>query len=364
MFFLEQLARPIVGAPMAGGPSTPALAAAVTNAGGLGFLAAGYKTAAVVAAEIAQTRSLTSGPFGLNIFVPDAANESATASDPKTRRKAVEHYRGRITASDGGGDGGGNHDDGAPQDESAHPDAVDPDADDDWAAKLELACRLKVPVVSFTFGLPSAELIESLQAAGIAVSITVTDSREAASAVRNGADMLCVQGPLAGGHRSTHSLNKLPGTASLADLLRAIRSEQSVPIMAAGGIARPEHVAAVLEAGANAAQVGTALLRSPEAGTSAVHRAAMADPRFTGTTVTRAFSGRWARGITNDFIRAHTAHAPAAYPEVNQLTKALRAAAVSAGDPQRTSLWAGPYFAEATDEPAAAIVRRLYVLSR
>lgn len=345
---------------MAGGPSTPALAAAVTKAGGLGFLAAGYKAPAAVAADVEKTRALTTGPFGLNIFVPESANESASLSDPKTRSEAVESYRRRITAGteDAGTEDAG-IDEGGIDDGGLRLPTVDPGDDDDWSAKLELACRLAVPVVSFTFGLPSADVIKTLQTAGIAVSITVTDALEAANAVRNGTDLLCVQGPLAGGHRSTHSLDKVPGTANLTVLLQAIRREQSVPIIAAGGIARPEHVAAVLKAGADAAQVGTLLLRTPEAGTSAVHRAALVDPRFSDTTVTRAFSGRWARGITNDFIRAHTAYAPAAYPEVNQLTRALRTAAVSSGDPQQTSLWAGAYFAEAPEEPAGDIVQRL-----
>lgn len=346
MFGLAQLALPLIGAPMAGGPSTPTLAAAVTNAGGLGFLAAGNRLATALADDVAQTRVLTPGPFGVNVFVPDHANDSADLPDPQQRRAAVDAYRDFL----------------APEFVAAGMAAppVVADDDDGWDAKLDLLRELSVPVVSFTFGLPSAAVVASLQAAGSAVAITVTDPDEAAAAVSNGADLLCVQGPLAGGHRSTHSLLQTPADTPLIDLVRRIASKSSVPLIAAGGIATAKDVAELLHAGAAAVQVGTLLLRCPESGASAVHKDALADPSFTDTTVTRAFSGRWARGLSNNFIRQYSEHAPAAYPELNQLTKPLRSAAAKAGNPQQVSLWAGPQFASAADCPAAAVVRALF----
>ncbi len=346
MFTIDQLNLPVVGSPMAGGPSTPELAAAVTNAGGLGFLAAGNLTVSALKHAIERARSLTDGPFGVNLFVPDHANDAAELPDPQPRAAAVEAFRDRL----------------APEVAALGLElpATDPEADDEWGAKLDLLRNTGVAVVSFTFGLPSAAVLSSLRLSGSAVVVTVTDQLEAVNAVNNGADLLCVQGPLAGGHRSTHSLIRIPGDTALPDLVRDIRAAVGVPLIAAGGISGSEDVAELLNTGADAVQVGTLLLRCPESGAPQVHKDALADPSFTDTTVTRAFSGRWARGLTNTFIRKYTAHAPAAYPEVNQLTQPLRAAASSAKDPQSMGLWAGPEFALATDRPAADVVRGLF----
>ncbi len=344
MFSLDQLELPVVGAPMAGGPSTPALAAAVTNAGGLGFLAAGSKAPDQVAAEVDQTRALTSGPFGVNIFVPDHANQSFASIDKSERAKQVAAYRERL--------------------ETESPYAValpdpDPSSDDGWDAKLALVARMEVPVVSFTFGLPSAAVIDALHGSNCCAVITVTDVDEAANAVANGADILCVQGPLAGGHRGTHTVDKEPGTQVLDLIVREITARFDTPVIAAGGITTSQEARAILAAGATAIQIGTMLVRCPESGASQTHRDALADPVFSRTTITRAFTGRPARGIRNDFVDRFDNHAPAAYPELNQLTKPLRAAATAAGDSQHANLWASPSFSQATDEPAADVIRRI-----
>ncbi|GAA1347555.1 NAD(P)H-dependent flavin oxidoreductase [Arthrobacter roseus] len=346
MFTIDQLDLPVVGAPMAGGPSTPELAAAVTNAGGLGFLAAGNTSAGALKHALERTRALTDGPFGVNIFVPDHANEAADLPDPRLRTAAVQAFRQQL----------------APEVAALGMElpAPDAEADDYWAAKLDLLRNAGVAVVSFTFGLPSASVVSSLHLSGSTVAVTVTDQLEAVSAVNNGADLLCVQGPLAGGHRSTHSLIRIPGDTALPELVRDVRAAVGVPLIAAGGISGPHDVVELLDAGADAVQIGTLLLRCPESGAAQAHKDALADPSFTDTTVTRAFSGRWARGLTNTFIRKHTAHAPAAYPEVNQLTKPLRVAASNAKDPQSMGLWAGPQFALATESPAADVVRGLF----
>ncbi len=342
MFSLDELGLRVVGAPMAGGPSTPALAAAVTNAGGLGFLAAGSKTSDQVASEVDQTRALTSGPFGVNIFVPDHANQSFVGIDKSERAKQVDAYRERL--------------------ETESPYAValpdpDPSSDDSWDAKLALVARMGVPVVSFTFGLPSAEVINGLHERNSCVVITVTDVDEAATAVANGADLLCVQGPLAGGHRGTHTVDKEPGTQALGLIVREISTRFTAPVIAAGGITTSQEARDICKAGATAVQIGTMLVRCPESGASQTHRDALANPGFDRTAITRAFSGRPARAIRNDFVDLFDTHAPAAYPELNQLTKPLRAAATAAGDPQHASLWANPSFQQATDQLAAEVVR-------
>jgi len=331
---LDQLDVPIVLAPMAGGPTTPALAAAVSNAGGLGFLAAGYLSAGALRDQIAQARALTSAPLGVNVFVPGSAATARTVSDyaailtTEAGRAGIEVGQARFD-------------------------------DDDWDAKLSLLTADPLPITSFTFGCPDRAVIEELQAAGSEVWITVTTPADARLAVATGADVLVLQGSEAGGHRSSFTddpADDLSDGLSLLALLQLVRSEAGaeVPIVAAGGITTGAGVAAVLAAGASAAQLGTAFLRSPEAGTSAAQRAAVATS--TPTAMTRAFTGRLARGIRNRFLDEHSAHAPAAYPEVHFLTSPLRAAGRAAGDPDVINLWAGQTHELSRDRPAAELV--------
>ncbi|MEX5302025.1 nitronate monooxygenase [Kocuria sabuli] len=337
---------PFVGAPMAGGPSTPALAAAVTAAGGLGFLAAGNRPVDGVRADVQAVRARTTGPFGVNVFVPQAANtaEPGSAVDSAVHR-SVAAYREAL------------------QEEARHygvelP-ATDPADDDGWAAKLALLEELRVPVVSFTFGLPAASVLERLAAAGTTTSVTVTSVPEARAASGAGADLLIVQGPAAGGHRGTHRTEDVPGEDPLEVLVAAVRAAVDVPLVAAGGIADRADAEAARSAGADAVQVGTLLLRTHEAGTAPVYREALGSGRYRETVVTRAFSGRLARGLRNGFVDRYSHIAPAAYPQVNQLTKPLRAAATAAGDPEAVSLWAGPAFAAARECPAADVVAQI-----
>lgn len=252
--------------------------------------------------------------------------------------------------------------------------SLDPDATDGWDAKLDAAEAGAWPLVTFTFGLPSPEVFDRLHAAGSTLGVTVTTAAEATRALEHGADLLSVQGPEAGGHRSVHDPAAEPGTTALADLLAEVRAAvgPSVPLLAAGGIMAADGVRAVLAAGASAAQCGTAFLRAHEAGTSALQRAALeqaaAGTRFAApdgsarTALTRAYSGRWARGIENGFLRAH-AGAPAAYPEVNALTGPLRAAAAAAGDAESVSLWAGVGAARTRVAPAAQIMTEVLGVS-
>lgn len=214
-------------------------------------------------------------------------------------------------------------------------------------------------VVSFTFGAPPPDVVQRLSALGLLVSITVTSVYEAGVAIAAGADSLVVQGPAAGGHRGTFAPDMEPGTESLHQLLDRIGSAHDVPLVAAGGLGTAEDVAAVLRRGAIAAQVGTALLLADEAGTNAAHRAALKNPEFDATLVTRAFSGRYARGLANNFTRLLDHVAPLGYPEVHQMTKPIRAAAVQADDPHGTNLWAGSAHRKTRPGPAADIIASL-----
>lgn len=333
MFDPSGLAEPIVQAPLAGGPSTPALAAAVCEAGGLGFLAAGYKTADAVGDEIEWLRGSTSRPFGVNVFVPPRAGTDAAAVRAYRDRLATEAERQGVILGEPRSD------------------------DDDWERKLELLLQERPAVGSFTFGLPDPSAIEALRAHGIAAWITVTNAEEAVQARTAGADALVVQGVEAGGHRGGFGDDPEESGWGLLALLRVVAHRASLPMIAAGGIADGAAVAAVLCAGAAAAQIGTALMLAPEAGTADAQRELLAKPAQ--TRLTRAFTGRTARGIVNRFLVEHSERAPAAYPEIHHVTSALRAAARQRGDPEAINLWAGQAHELAQELPAGEIVRQL-----
>lgn len=342
---LDTLGVPIILAPLAGGPSTPELAAAVSGAGGLGFLAAGYLSADALGERIERTRTLTDRPFGVNLFVPGPA-------------APAEAFTGYVAGLESEGLAVG-----APKFD-----------DDDWDAKLALLEASPVAVVSFTFGLPGEEVVARVRATGAEVWVTVTSPEEAARAAH--VDALVVQGSEAGGHRGSwvDAPDLTPiGLHALLQLIAESRAARGgdasaggegsrggeapwPPLVASGGIATAAGVRAALALGARAAQVGTAFLRAPEAGTSQAHRDALATDR--PTALTRAFSGRLARGIRNRFMDAHP-DAPLAYPEIHYATAPVRAAARKAGDADLINLWAGEAHQLAEARPAAEIVRRL-----
>jgi nitronate monooxygenase len=335
--FLDQLTVPIVLAPLAGGPSTPELTAAVSDAGGFGFLAAGYLTVSALRERLERTRTLTDAPIGVNVFVPGTPASS----------QAVDAYAAKLAndARNAGVDLG-----------TARFD------DDDWAPKLDLLTAWPMPVVSFTFGCPERDVIDRLHDAGSEVWVTVTRPSEALHAVGVGADVLVVQGAEAGGHRASFRddlAEDLADGIGLLSLLQLVRGHVGVdvPLVATGGISTGAAIAAVLVAGAVAAQLGTAFLRCPEAGTAPAHRQALAGDA--PTAMTRAFTGRLARGIRNRFLDEHSAAAPAAYPELHHLTAPLRQAGRTAGDPAVVNLWAGQTFQLGRELPAAQLVRAL-----
>ncbi len=316
---------------MAGGPSTPELAAAVSGAGGLGFLAAGYRSADALAQDIERVRSLTPAPFGVNLFLVAETSVDTTALN--AYGEALRHEAEARDARLG----------------EARFD------DDALEAKLEVVTAARPSIVSFTFGCPERALVERLQAREIAVWVTVTEPDEARAARRAGADALVVQGVEAGGHRGSFIDRDGAGELGLLALLRLIAAQVELPLVAGGAVADGPGVAAVLAAGAQAAQIGTAFMRCPEAATVPAHRDALAAPG--PTAITRAFSGRRARGIVNAFMRAHP-DAPAAYPHIHHLTSPLRAAARQAGDPDGFNLWAGQAHELAPEAPAAELVER------
>lgn len=344
---------PVIAAPMAGGTSTPAFVEAVHRAGGLGFLAAGYKSVAAMQAEIRTIRE-SGARFGMNVFVPDPAQLPPSAAvlaeledyrrqlRPDARRYGVELPQLRL------------------------------DDDDEWQGKIDALLSEPVELVSFAFGLPGPDVVRALQRAGSAVLATVTTAAEAVQAAGQGVDALVVQHTSAGGHSAAFLPAPEPQPAytaepggttaqpggTTAELLAEVRSAVDLPLVAAGGIMDAAGLDAVLRAGAVAAQLGTAFLRTDQSGAKQLHKDALADPHFTRTRLTRAFTGRQARALENEFVRDHP-EAPEAYPAVHHLTAPLRAAATAAGDAERLNLWAGTGWQKAQAGPVAGVVQGL-----
>ncbi len=332
IFDFGALGRPVIVAPMAGGPSTPQLAAAATNVGGLGFVAGGYLTADALADCITATRTLTTGPIGVNLFIPQPSVAVRQEIDAYAEALSADAARHGTTLGD--------------------PRYGD---DDGWLAKLEVVFDMRPEVLSLTFGLPSADQCIRLRKAGIATVGTVTTLDEARRA-NELVDALTVQGPSAGGHRGTFDPAATPSTETLDDLLGATLAVTEVPVVAAGGLMTAADVARVLESGSVAAQLGTAFLLCDESGSSPVHRRALQSSHFDDTVVTRAFSGRYARGLRNRFVNTHDGQAPLGYPEIHWLTSPLRAASVRAGDPNDTNVWAGTGFRQAATGSVATLM--------
>ena len=346
---VDSIPTRIVLAPLAGGPSTPELAAAVSEAGGFGFLAAGYLGVDDLAGRLTATRRLTDRPFGVNLFVP------GSPASPE----AVARYR-QVLAAEADRVG-----------VELGPARRD---DDGWAAKLDLLVAQPVPVVSFTFGCPEPAVLARLRAVGSETWVTVTTPDEADQAAAAGADALVVQGAEAGGHRGGFTDDPTgPEPIALLPLLQLVAARTTLPLVAAGGIATGRGIAAVLSAGASAAALGTAFLRCPEAGTAGVYRAALAGgaqgssaalASGAQTALTRAFTGRLARGIVNRFLTEHSSHAPSGYPEIHHLTSPLRRYGREAGIPDLVNLWAGQAYPLGVERPAAELVADLHAETR
>lgn len=335
-----RVALPIVCAPMAGGPTTPALVAGVCEAGGLGMLAAGYLTADALEELVVDVESRTTRQYGVNIFLsgPDDADPDPSALRRYGAELAVEAARLGATL-------------GEPRYTDEHVDA-----------KIEVLERHAPSLVTFTFGDPGRDRAERIHARQVPVAVTVTSLEEARVAVASGADALIAQGIEAGGHRGlwVDDPTQTAGgnRTATVELVSSIVADVEVPVIAAGGIADGAAIRAMLGRGAVAAQLGTAFLCCDEAGTSAPHRQALLARTYPDTVVTRAFSGRAARSLRNGFATRH-ADAPARYPHVHHLTKPLRAASAAVGDADSINLWAGTGWRAVTAEPVADLMARL-----
>jgi nitronate monooxygenase len=333
MSALDWGAHPLVLAPMAGGPSSVELARAAAEGGVFPVLAGGYLTPARFEAHVAAARSAIPGPFGVNLFAP-------SPELPSMRDQAVE-YGERLE----------------PWAAAAGVPLGEPRWDDDhFDAKVEVLVRAAPTMVTFAFGWPPAEAVQRLRAVGTQVWVTVNEPGEAGWAHELGVDGLVVQGWEAGGHRGgpvDTGAEQLP----LRDLLEALRDTSTLPLMAAGGVMTGAQAAQILGLGAQAVAMGTAFLACPEAGTAAVHVHALT--HRTGTTVTRAFTGRSARALVTTWTERFSAVAPAAYPHVHHLTAPLRSHGKATGEAELVHLWAGTGHVGVRGLPAAQLARAL-----
>ncbi|WP_029475643.1 NAD(P)H-dependent flavin oxidoreductase [Deinococcus frigens] len=327
------LRLPIVLAPMAGGISTPELVAAVGNAGGLGSLGAAYLTPAQIGEAGAAVRRLTQEPFAVNLFAPQSTSEPTA---PQVERAVAELAPFHA-------------------DLGLPPPALPPQTSGDFEAQLDAALEVCPAVLSFTFGRLETRHLEALRVRGILAIGTATGLEEARQLEADGVDSIVLQGGAAGGHRGGWSEDELADTLALT---RAAAQSVRVPLIAAGGLMTAADVRAVLDAGASLTQCGTAFLRATEAGTSAPYRAALAAAKPGDTVLTRAFSGRTARGLRNA-VTAGIGH-PLPYPQQNALTRQMRAAGAAAGRADVLSLWAGEGVAQGREGTAAEILAGLW----
>lgn len=333
---------PILMAPM-GGASPVELAIAVANAGGMGGCGALSLAPQQIADWAAAFRAGSSGPFQINTWVPDPAPRRDAEHEA-----AVSDFVARF----------------GPRPDASAADRKLPDFD----AQCNAMLAARPPVISSVMGLYPSAFVQRLHAEGIAWFATVTTVRDAVSAAQAGADALIVQGAGAGGHRGSFE----PGTAErqmagLFSLLPAISDRVAIPLVASGGIADGRGIAAALVLGASAVSLGSVFLRCAESQIPAAWKDALATTLPEDTVVTRAFSGRAARALMNDYVRATLAPdapAPAPYPVQRNLTAGMSAAARQANDMHAMYALGGESSAMARVEPAAETVRRLWATAR
>jgi nitronate monooxygenase len=331
------LEHPIIQAPLAGGGDTPALVAAVAEAGALGFVGAAYLTPAQITETARAVRERTNRPFGISLFAPQPP---PAMEDPGRALARVAPYFAEL---------------GLMPPEPPRP-VADP-FDDQLAAALESGAA----AFSFTFGLLPAGAIASIKARGMFLLGTATTVEEALALERAGADAVVVQGSEAGGHRGTFAVDVRAGMVGTIALVPQVADAVRVPVVASGGIMDGRGIAAALALGAAAVQMGTAFLTCEEAGVPDAYKQAILGAREDGTRLTRAFSGRHARGIVNRFMTEVDAD-PAAilpFPLQNALTRPLRAEAAKQGRAEFLSLWAGQGVRLARRQPAAELIARL-----
>jgi nitronate monooxygenase len=329
---------PIFQAPMAGA-TVPELVLAVGRAGALGGFGFAYTEPAAMKEAVEKVRKNAALPIHINLFV----ERPAPAVSQEALAEAVQRVKPFYDALN-----------------LRVPETLPPPYCPDISTQVEMALSLKPALLSFQFRPFEPEVFREARALGIPIGGTATTLEEAERINALGADFIIAQGAEAGGHRATFADMREPGLVGTLALTRLIVKRCKAPVVAAGGIMDGAGIAAVLALGAQAAQMGTAFLATPESGAPAQHKRALKTLTPNGTTVTRAFSSRWARGIRNRFIEEMEAHPGPLlpFPAQHQLTVRLRAESNKQGSPDCVALWAGQAYPLATEEPVAELIPR------
>jgi nitronate monooxygenase len=332
------IANAILLAPMAGSGGTPELAAAVSNAGGLGAWGGAYSKPEEIAAAIRRIRGLTDRPFNVNLFA--GGYETDSKIDPQPMLEIVGAAHAEL---------------GLP------PPVLPPIPRNPFDEQLEAVLEERPPVFSFTFGIPSSTQMAALKKRGIAISGSATTVEEARRLAQAGVDAIVAQGAEAGAHRGSFAAPFEDSMVPLATLVRGICGVTALPVIASGGLMDGRDIASVLKLGAAAVQLGTAFLPCPESGAPDAYKRALLSATRDTTVITRAYSGRPARGLTNRFIAMVNGKEEFILPfrQQNDLTRPMRNASGQKGVPDYISLWAGHGVARSREMAAAALVKTL-----
>lgn len=322
---LLKVEHPIIQAPMAGGVTTSNLVAGVSNAGCLGMIGAGYMTPIQMGAQIKELKELTSNPFGVNLFVPNEFN--VTENEVKTANRSLNPLRQQLNLQ--------------PKDSFEIPSFND--IFETFIEQIKVIIEEKIPICSFTFGIPSKEVIVELKQSNIILIGTATTVREAIENEKAGMDIVVVQGSEAGGHRGNFINKPTESLIGLMSLIPQVVDNVSIPVIAAGGIMDGRGLNASLCLGAQGVQMGTAFLTCFESGAHKVHKEAILNASEDQTVLTRSFSGKWARGLENKFIlemQKHEQFLPD-FPIQNTLTQEIRKISSVENNQDYMSLWSG-----------------------
>ncbi|MDF1760487.1 MAG: nitronate monooxygenase [Coxiellaceae bacterium] len=329
---------PIIQAPMAGGATTPELIAAVSNGGGLGSLGAGYLSAADIKQAIAKIRQLTDKPFAVNLFVPEP--HAATSQQMQTACQAINQCS-----------------------QTLHHEVTPVQAPYATAFNDQVAVLLaeKIPVMSFTFGIPDINIIKQFKANKTFMIGTATTLAEAEALQENQVDAIVAQSSEAGGHRGSFLDSAENSLAPLNTLLHQLAEAIDIPIIASGGIMDGQTIAQCLQAGASAAQLGSAFLCCDESGIPAAYKQLLLNQTKDNTVLTRAFSGKLARGVSNQFTQCMQTKTDTIldYPIQNKLTSTMRKIAKQQSNTEYMSLWAGQSVHKASALSAQALFTKL-----
>jgi nitronate monooxygenase len=330
------IVHPIVLAPMAGAGGTPELLAAVSNAGGLGSWGGAYATPQQILDTAKQIRALTDKPFALNLFAGGYEPQHHVDGAPMLALVARVHEALGLA-----------------------PPVLPPNPSSPFEDQVAAVIEARPAVFSFTFGIPNADVMARLRKAAIRIKGTATTVEEGKQLAAAGVDYIAAQGEEAGAHRGSFLKPFEQSMVPMRELTRALLREVSIPVVASGGIMDGRDIAEMLDAGAAAAQLGTAFLVCGESGAPDAYKKALLGAKADTTVITRAYSGRPARGLRNTFIDMADGVPILPFRQQNDLTRPMRNESGKQGRPDYISLWAGRNVTRVRAMPAAKLVETL-----